>query len=469
MSSGARARIAMAGVGPHARHNHLPLIQGLGRELGAELSTVIELPSREASALERLAEHSIAADVLHCPDECAFDPRMPAPLAAELDRLLAAGRLDGLIVATDPRGHAMYLDWAATRGVDVLVDKPITAHPIEDERSARRLHQDYLAHTRAFAASGASASVMVSRRAHPGYVFLRNCATEFVESYGVPLTYVDSSFAHGYWNMPDEFFSRENHPYRHGYGALLHGGYHAVDAVCWVLGANAALDRGSDGARLEVTTRHVTPADFFAQVDEGVYKRLLGSDVSPWMRAEKAAQATSFGETDVGVLFQMMRDGRALTTGSIRVMETSLSLRSWRELPEDTYRSNGRVSRERLVIHAGHLIAIEAETRRGLGSEDDADDGSFHVRVFRNDRLVDGPRLEQHTFSSAGAGTLCDDGREGIMRAWMERRATGSSLAEHAPSVELLAAACESMTLQRQGRAPSVSIARSDAPLDAAP
>lgn len=58
------------------------------------------------------------------------------------------------------------------------------------------------------------------------------------------------------WNTEEEIFSREDHPYRYGYGALCHSGYHYIDILSGLPGspvwgetdfvsARAARRRGS--------------------------------------------------------------------------------------------------------------------------------------------------------------------------------------------------------------------------------
>ena len=40
------------------------------------------------------------------------------------------------------------------------------------------------------------------------------------------------------WVMTSEFLTRENHPYKYGYGKLFHSGYHFIDLLTWFLEIN---------------------------------------------------------------------------------------------------------------------------------------------------------------------------------------------------------------------------------------
>jgi hypothetical protein len=51
---------------------------------------------------------------------------MPTAARQALDRIADRLRPQALIVATDPLSHRPYVLWALGRGMDVLLDKPIT-------------------------------------------------------------------------------------------------------------------------------------------------------------------------------------------------------------------------------------------------------------------------------------------------------------------------------------------------------
>ncbi|OBK37154.1 hypothetical protein A5658_04560 [Mycobacterium sp. 1245111.1] len=335
----------------------------------------------------------------------------------------------------------------------------MTAHQLVDDQSARDLELVYDDLRSLFEASSASAAVMTSRRAHRGYSFVKEYATTFGTEHGVPLTSIESSFAHGYWNMPDEFFMRENHSYRDGYGVLLHAGYHAIDTVCWLLDANDALGYNAAYDEMRVSTRHVNAADFFCQVNEQAYELAFGpTDVGRWMTPDAIAAAAGFGATDVWLLFQRRRSGRTITTGAIHVGESAVCMRASRQLPADTYRGNGRVTRDRITLQFGHLLAIEARSRRGFGTSADAEDGVFSVDIMRNSSLLGGNAVEQHVFTARDTGSLCADGRREIFRRWIARLETGSELGSHSDAIKLLSAAERSIIRDRSGLPAEVQV-----------
>ena len=80
--------------------------------------------------------------------------------------------------------------------------------------------------------------VQCQRRYHDGYLFIVDYLRKFIKDFGIPLTYIDILHGDGCWVLPNEFFERENHPYKYGYGKLMHSGYHFVDLLAWLLKLN---------------------------------------------------------------------------------------------------------------------------------------------------------------------------------------------------------------------------------------
>ena len=86
--------------------------------------------------------------------------------------------------------------------------------------------------------STANATVTVQRRAHPGYCFVHKLLSDFVKLWRIPISYIDIYHADGMWCMPGEMCTRSYHPYKHGYGKLMHSGYHFLDLLMWLHSIN---------------------------------------------------------------------------------------------------------------------------------------------------------------------------------------------------------------------------------------
>lgn len=54
----------------------------------------------------------------------------------------------------------------------------------------------------------------------------------------MPINKISISHSDGNWNMPSEVIFRENHPYKYGYGKMMHSGYHFIDLLSWFMEIN---------------------------------------------------------------------------------------------------------------------------------------------------------------------------------------------------------------------------------------
>lgn len=461
-------RVAVIGLGRNARHNHYPVLGDLARTCPIEVAAIVDLASRSDAIRAYLATQPLQpAELIWCPDGQAGADHVPDVVARRLDQIVAEDGLDGIVISTEPRDHQKYLLWAAKAGVRALVDKPLTTQVIDPTAAdpAAGLLDDFHEGRSAFAAAGVDATVIVTRRAHAGYEFVRSYIEDLIDEYGVPITYLGAQHSNGVWNMPDEFLHRVNHSYRNGYGALLHAGYHVVDLATWLLAANDRLPVERRAVQLDVSTRHTTPADFYAQVPPHVYERLFGDDdIARLMEGDERGRPEDMGETDATILGQMRdRSGRVITQFAIDMLETAFSRRAWRELPEDHYKGNGRVTHEQVTINVGHLVTMRTYDARRMHAE--APDEPFVVRIYRNSGLIGGQPYEEHRFAATGtprpggdAASLADDGRRRLILAWLAGERGPSNIDDHHFTVALTVAAYRSMACQRRGEAPATTM-----------
>jgi predicted dehydrogenase len=233
--------IVMAGFGPQVRHQYHPIFERLSARLPTRIKLLIDLKDQETTILNYLAERRNQPEciLLLDPSQRVSD-RMPPEVTEFLERIHRCDRIDKILVATEPKGHMGYILWALEHDVDVALEKPITSPLLNtcEPSSAGRILEDYLEIEKALNHSRSRAVVMINRRHHHGYNLIRNYLRRFLSEFGIPITYLEVYHSDGMWNMPDEFHYRENHPYKYGYGKLLHSGYHHVDLFMWLAQLN---------------------------------------------------------------------------------------------------------------------------------------------------------------------------------------------------------------------------------------
>ncbi len=163
-----------------------------------------------------------------------------------LNLLVDKQKINKIIISTEPKAHMAYIRWAIDKGLDFLVDKPIFSETYGDvlRNGKSELYKHFLKASNDICRKGINASVMMPRRLHPAILLICDYLTNFISNYNVPITHTNFYHGEGMWNMPNEFFTRENHPYKYGYGAYFHTGYHFIDLLLYILKINMYLGKG---------------------------------------------------------------------------------------------------------------------------------------------------------------------------------------------------------------------------------
>ena len=394
------------GLGPHAKRIYYPFLEKHRARYDIRLKLLIELENQVLNVTKFLTQRSLRPEkILYIPNN--EHNRMGITLdeiaKKELDRLVRNERIDGIIISTEPKAHKIYAQWALKNNVSILMDKPITAplYPSTNIQAARKIYQDYLDLENLLKRSRAKFYIVCQRRNHRGYTFIKEYLRNFVSEFGVPISYIDIYHADGAWSLPTEF-NKENHPYKYGYGKLMHSGYHFIDLFAWLAQTNFCLKKTQPDA-VRVFTARFTPNDLFGQVDKKVLERFFNNpSIRDFYKTYRRQDYENFGELDVYILLQMMRGENVLTSGSVNLQQNSFSRRAWFDLPEDTYKGNGRVRHERVNIQASHFLNIQVHSYQSyevdketaalgnVGSED-----HFDVFVFRNKRMVGGEAFQK--------------------------------------------------------------------------
>lgn len=150
-------------------------------------------------------------------NEAAQEAGGPA-VYADYREMLDRERLDAVVIVTPDQLHREMAEYALSKGLDVLCEKPMTL-TLEDCRSM----------VRAADASGKQLMVGQIGRYTPGFLKAR----ELIEQGEIgELFFVESEYAHNYENVRGVNDWRVD-PLRHGF---LGGGCHAVDLLRWIAG-----------------------------------------------------------------------------------------------------------------------------------------------------------------------------------------------------------------------------------------
>ncbi len=399
-------KIAVCGMGPHTKKCHYAILGQLSKEYDISIELLIDLKCRQTIIEQWLIEADLQ------PKKCLFlENTRENILGLSIDQqadealteLLKEGNLNKLMVSTEPKAHKIYLLWGLQHDIDVIVDKPLTANEVNpmNAESSKLLVSDYEEIHEAVKQSNGKLYVMIPKRKRPSYTIMKEYADNFIKEYKVPLTYIGMNIYEGMWNMPDEFYSRENHPYKYGYGGLLHSGYHYTDYILWLMESNSILNNCKID-KLSMNVMFTTPNDFVHQIPNEFYNENMNKDYSSLYTKDSLEKYCQMGELDTFLQFQGYNGDVCITNVGLNLLHTSFSSRSSTELPADTYSQNGRVHHHTFCLQFGTLCSIYSTQKvypydEKMPYEEELN-GDCIIEIFRNTDIIGGKPYEKIVF-----------------------------------------------------------------------
>jgi predicted dehydrogenase len=423
--------LLLVGVGPHAHYKHLPLILKAIRSGLAAGYSILELETARPRLEELVRTLEVKPErIVYIPDHRDRGEWYTSDSDAALEALCKERPSLKVMIATEPKAHGPYIKWCLANGRDCLVDKPITI-PMSEEKviDPRRMTAELRELIDLARDSPASCSVMTPRRYHHVYETVRRYVGWLVRRLGVPVTYLSIYHGEGVWNTPTEYMEREDHPYKYGYGKLLHSGYHYVDILARLLEFSGDTD-------LDLATHAARPGDQQAQMAPA-YGRMDGA-----VPVEPAA-GHPFGETDLVASFAARRrgTGEVVTLGNLALLQTTTSVRSWWRLPDDVYNKTGRFGVEDIRLNLGFLASVSVRILK-VPVEVNGRHATFRdeldITVWRNGNLLGSPFLDRR--SKRSAESYLESGRWRLFRNWLQGKENRSRIEQHLRSVEILEA-----------------------------
>ena len=417
-----RHNVIIIGLGPHARacqYQFLEEISRSGQPINIKL--LVELQDRKEDIENYFADKKLLPEIIFAlPVSDRNNPKINHILFKKLEQI--KNDIDGIVLCTEPKAHKKYILWALQNDIDVLADKPLTA-PIMNEQGPKQIWQDYLDIEQALSRSKAHLTLMANKRLHPAYEEVYNQVCDFVKEYNMPITHIDMSDGGGVWPLPLEFLTRENHPYKYGYGIILHTGFHYIDLLLHYQSINHLIGFKED--KINLHSFGTTPFDVLHQIPQKVYESLfLGENFSqefeniPWQDYKK------YGCLDVITNLQFEQDGAVITQATLNILQNTLSSRSERASPKDLYLKMGRLTQNYISIFCGPLFNVRLNFfQPDQIKADDCD--RYIVEICRNTSLIGGEsyccyEFEDKTLSiSKKPMTLNKKSKQELFLNWM--------------------------------------------------
>ena len=445
-------KIVLVGLGPHAKRIYINLM----KKYGIPPALIVDLKSNADSIKEYLKLQSISCDTYFVDNNEANNAELSRKTKNDLKNLINKNKITHGIISTEPKAHFSYAKFFLEEDINILMDKPITAplFVFLNKENSQKVKKEYDILKKIYMQKeNLNFTIQCQRRFHAGYNYVKDLIDKTVLKYQIPITYIDIYHSDGMWNMPNEFFTRENHPYKYGYGKLFHSGYHFVDLAVWLLESNKLSGKKVNNVCL--STMLFKPKDFFTTVDNNFYKKYFNTNQYQKILKNKNS-VDNFGELDFHSMIEFKKDDFVITHCNINLLQSGYSKRAWKDLPIDTYKSNGRVRHERVDIQIGPIMNIqihsyqsyESNEKNNIANYDIGSIDHFDIYIFRNNNLIGGKSFEKISIKDLIKKNDFygnnEKARELCFLDFLHDKKSKSDLLSHENSIILLSKLCES-------------------------
>lgn len=461
--------VVLVGLGPHAKRIYMKCF-----EINHfQPAIIIDLESNKETLEEYVKKNNITSQLYFVRESARNARQLSEEDEYNIIAIIKEKNITHAIISTEPKAHYMYICLFLKNKIHVLVDKPLTAltnvsNNIDMAKMIKKDYEDIRNLYDSVKNQNIILQMQCQRRWHRGYRFAHELAEDIVKKYNIPITAIQVSHCDGMWNMPDEFLTRENHPYKYGYGKLFHSGYHFVDLVAWFETINDSLvDKSANNVELYATA--VRPSDFLCMIDKNNYHQLFNDS-----RFDKIFdnindhQFDRYGELDLYSILQFKHDEKVISTAILNLMQNGFSRRSWNSIPEDTYKANGRVRHEYMNLEIGPLMNIQIHSYQSKEIKDKIEDNydvgeveHFDVFVYRNIDLIGGKPMEKYTLkdlyeNSGDMQGYNEKARECCFREFIDCTCNGNPIYDHELGIEILSREYEALCRQKENKVPIV-------------
>ncbi|WP_437873482.1 hypothetical protein [Sorangium sp. So ce363] len=424
--------LVVVGFDEIVANKYLPSIQAAKNAGHIESYSVLDLEYERQAVDARLRELTFKPEtVFYLPDPrqrtCWDDPGAFVPI---LEQLRSQKHQLRIYIATEVKAHEPYLRYCVENQVDSLVEKPVVAPMLDGRFDPNRIEPTMQRLVRAAAARPAQHSVMTLSRYHPIYnERVIDALRDRMLAQEAPLTSFHLRAAGGVWNLHREFEEREDHPYKYGYGMLMHGAYHYVDLAAQCLSLNATVFPSLE-LEASVSSFGAFPRDQCSRVPVK-FAQAFDDDAPGW--SSRGENESRFGETDIVSVFRVreVASGRTVTLGTLSFEQTTPSIRHWKDIPPNLYNKNGRTSFVDMEAQLSTLHTVNVQcfdVPRGAGVAVDRIDAFARVSTRTNAALLNDECFNtEETFE----GLFHSDSNRRLMQRWLSRSEDRSRLADH--------------------------------------
>ena len=358
-----------------------------------------------------------------------------------IDKIIDSEKQIKIYIATELKAHEEYLQYCVDNDIKCLVEKPIFSPMNELGRFSPEFITIKMNDLKSSISKNKNnVSIMTLSRYHPIYndIVFSNIK-ERLNKYKAPITSLHLRHAGGIWNLMKEYETREDHPYKYGYGMIMHGGYHYIDLFIQFLELNKSLFPDEE-FELMLCSFSGFPKD----QDIRIPNNFLNQEKKDWAEWEEVIY--DCGETDIVTSYCLKNKNtdKVLTVGTISLEQTTPSVRNWEEFPEGVYNKNGRTSLVEIEVQLATLHSLNVQCYdvpvKGV-KEVERIDAFAKVLTRSNATLLPD---EEYITESSYDGLFHSQSNKALMKNWIFNCENKSTLEQHTNVMKLVQALCES-------------------------
>lgn len=418
-------RLALIGLGLHARRIYLPILSNMIKTGELEKLIIFDIPSQREEIAKQL-------ELLELNPDCFIE--LPEnDLSTFFKKHSQNHDLNAMLISSDPLVRMVYYDLALENSLAVLADKPVFTIKglADDPKQARAFYTEAISLNNKFKEKNINFHVQVQRRMHQGYLLVHNLLDEVIQKMQIPITSIHIQHADGMWMLPREW-QRDYHPFKYGYGKLLHSGYHFVDLLSWFSQLNDQIYQFDN---VDIVSKKISSRDLQAQWEK--------CSIPGWN--QDPIQHVS-GEYDVHSLIDFKSKGRTMTTANLQLQHNSFSDRNPDVHPIDLYKGIGRIRHERVDIKVSTIFNIQVHSYQSesKGESEGIQVGEtehFDIYVFRNTHFLPGKPFEKITLEKNDSGFFKshnERAREKLLLSFLKGENSHTTLQAQLPTISMI-------------------------------
>jgi len=238
--------IVIGGSGHWCELNHYPAILSLSKHAIESKVAVICDPinPRETKSTHYKVGRKNLKKIIEKDQPYWLNPKKLSKdeLRAKLDELVDRYSINAVIIASNPTDHYFYAEWAVSKGINTLCDKPLITIPDSSWKisNAKKINQQFTTILEAVVAARQKKNDFIfctplRRRALTSFNDIATGLENIYDQTGQGVTHMNLIVNGGVHRYPVEYLKGGAHGYLDGVGSLSHSSYHYIDVIAWYL------------------------------------------------------------------------------------------------------------------------------------------------------------------------------------------------------------------------------------------